>query len=117
MLQVQEIAQVIAEEGLGVGAMVGIFAAMGAVVVLLLDRLIYMLQQRGIIPKKAGNPNGQVKLDALTEKVDVLYDLFVPEKVGEKPQFLNWLPVEEFMEQQEENHKILSDILTKVSAK
>jgi len=55
---VQELAQVIADEGVSTGGIVTIALFMGIMILVLIDRIVYMLQSRGIIPKKAGNPNG-----------------------------------------------------------
>lgn len=109
LLQViQEVAQSIVDEGLGLGGMIWLFGSMSMVVVLILDRLISMLQSRGIIPKKPGNPNG-------VEKLKELHEWYTPKNVGEKPPCMSWLPMDEFIEQQEKQTKLLEQILSKVS--
>jgi len=104
----QGMVQTVAEDGLGVGGMVGLFGTMAVVIVLILDRLVFMLQARGIIPKKTGNPDG-------TAKIKELHEWYTPKNVGEKPPCISWLPIEEFMEQQEKSIEILEKILAKVS--
>ncbi len=100
----QGVVQTVATDGLGVGGMVGLFGTMAVVVVLILDRLVFMLQARGIIPKKAGNPNG-------LEKIKELHEWYTPKNVGEKPPCMSWLPVDEFMSQQKESIELLKKIL------
>ncbi len=94
LLQViQEIAQSVSEEGLPTGGIVGIFLGMAAVSVFMLDRLVFILQSRGIIPTRKGNPNGQHKLGDL-------HKWYTPDKPGGVPPFVTWFALDEFRETQ-----------------
>ena len=105
---VQELAQVIADEGVSTGGVVTIAIVIGTMLLVLIDRIVFMLQSWGVIPKKAGNPNGM-------GKIKELHDWYTPKNVGEKPPCMSWLPIEEFMEHQEKSIELLEKILAKVS--
>ena len=105
---VQGIAQDIATDGLSTGGMVGLFTALGVGLILVLDRFYFMLKGWGLIKTKPGNPNGAAKIAEL-------HDWYTPKNVGEKPPCMSWLPIDEFMEQQEKTVDLLEKILAKVS--
>ena len=102
---VQDLAQVIADEGMSTGGVVTIALVMLTVSLVLIDRIVFMLKSWGFIPsKKNGNPNGSTK-------VRELHEWYTPKNVGEKPPCMNWLPIEEFMEQQKKSIELLEKIL------
>ena len=112
---VQELAQVIADEGVSTGGIVTIALTMGMVILILIDRIFFMLKSWGVIPgKKAGNP-GNPGNPGSSVKLKELHDWYTPKNVGEKPPCMNWLPIDEFMEHQEKTVVLLEKILAKVS--
>ena len=105
---IQDVAQGIANDGLPTGGVVGLFIALAVGIIFVLDRFFFMLKGWGLIKVKTGNPNG-------VEKLAELHDWYTPKNVGEKPPCMSWLPIEEFMAQQEKSIEILEKILAKVS--
>ncbi len=110
LVQVQSVAQLIADEGISTGGIIALALTMGVVILVLIDRIFFMLKSWGVIPgrKKTGNPDG-------IAKIKELHEWYTPKNVGEKPPCISWLPIEEFMEQQEKSIEILEKILAKVS--
>ena len=106
---VQDIAQDIATDGLSTGGVVGLFIALAVGIIFVLDRFFFMLKGWGLIKTKPGNPNGAAKIAEL-------HDWYAPKNVGEKPPCMNWLPIEEFLEQQKQTVDLLEKILAKVSS-
>ena len=101
---VQDLAQVIADEGVSTSGVVTIALIMTTFILILIDRIVFMLKAWGVIPSKKSNPNG-------AEKIKEIHEWYVPKNVGEKPPCMNWLPIEEFMEHQKESTELLKKIL------
>ena len=82
MLQIQEVAQLVADNGLSTGGMIALILSMGVVILILFDRMFYMLKSWGIIRGKKNNPN------SIDVKLADLHEWYVPGKIGEAPPFM-----------------------------